>query len=230
MKNLFSKKGMIFTALFTILALVGMGINFSALVGADNQFFTLFQFFGPVAGGFIGMYGILAVAVAQLVSFVLVGKQFDLLNIARLFPMLFAVYYFSQHKKLGMNDKLSIAIPVLAIAAFWLNPVGREAWYFALFWTIPLIVKFLPDNLVFRSLGSTFTAHAVGGAIWAWTVPMTAAGWALLIPVVIFERSLFTLGIAGSYVVLTNVVNAIDKATDWRLAEFLNIEQKYVLA
>ena len=222
-----SKRGMVFLGLFTVLALVGMNINFSPLVGAENQFFTLFQFFGPIAGGFLGVFGVLAVAVALLINFVAVGKEITIVNLARLLPMLFAAYYFSQYKKQKLNDRLSIAVPVLAMLAFWLHPVGREAWYFALFWTIPLIVKFLPDRLVFRSLGSTFTAHAVGGALWAWTVPMTAAQWNFLIPIVAYERILFTAGIAVSYIVFTNVLNALDKAT--QISPFVNIEKRYVL-
>ena len=45
----FSKK-IFFVLLFGFITLVGSQINFSAIVGAENQAFTLFQFFGPIAG------------------------------------------------------------------------------------------------------------------------------------------------------------------------------------
>ena len=228
-KNL-SKTKWVFVFLFIALSIVGMKINFSNLIGAENQFFTLFQFWGPIAGGFLGpVYGVLTVFSAQMFDFLVNGKQLTLLNVARILPMLFAAYYFSQYKTRKLDDKLSLAIPILAIFAFWLHPVGQQAWYFAVFWTIPIIVKFLPDFVMLRSIGATFSAHAVGGAIWAWAVPMTVAQWNSLIPIVIFERTLFAVGIAISYFAFTTVLNAIDHATNGKISKLVNIEKYAVL-
>ncbi|MBI2079900.1 hypothetical protein HYT84_03980 [Candidatus Micrarchaeota archaeon] len=224
-----SKRGLAFVVLFILISLVGMNINFSKLVGKENQFFTLFQFLGPVAGGFLGAgFGVLTVLFAQLANFVLAGKQFDFLNVARLAPMLFAAYYFSKNKETKFSDRLSVIIPILAILIFISHPVGAQAWYFSLFWLIPIAVKFLPDNLLFRSLGATFTAHAVGGAIWAWSVPMTPEAWAALIPIVIYERLLFAVGISVSYILFTNILNAIEQSTSIDVSKIINIEKKYV--
>ena len=104
-------------------------------------------------------------------------------------------------------------MPLIAIAAFVLHPVGRQVWFYSLFWTIPVIIKLLPQkysgNLLFKSLGATFTAHSVGTMAWIWTVPMTAEQWIMLIPVTAFERLLFALGIAGSYIIVNTVLDAI---------------------
>ncbi|MBI5051223.1 hypothetical protein HZC08_00535 [Candidatus Micrarchaeota archaeon] len=228
--EILSKKSLVFVVLFVGLSLIGMNLNFSPLVGANNQFFTLFQFWGPVAGGFLGAgFGIATVLIAQLANFLLAGKQFELLNILRLAPMLFAAYYFSKNMQKNFDDRLSILVPVLAIMVFVANPVGAQAWYFSLFWLIPIVVKFLPENLILRSLGATFTAHAVGGAIWAWSVPMTQATWSALIPVVIYERLLFAGGIAVSYVIFTNVLNAIEQNSSINVSKIINIERKYLL-
>jgi hypothetical protein len=227
MVEILSVRGLAFLALFTVLALIGMQMNFSKLVGAENQFFTMFQFFGPIAGGFLGVWGAAAVMAAQLVNFAIAGKEATMLNLARLLPMLFAAYYFSQSKKVKLDDRLGIAVPLLAMTAFWLHPIGQQAWYYALFWTVPILVKFLPDRLFLRSLGATFTAHAVGGAFWVWTVPMTVEQWNLLIPVTAFERLLFASGIAVSYVLFTNVLNAVDSA--WSITRYVNVEKRYVL-
>lgn len=227
MNKILSRKGVVFLVLFTILALVGMKINFSALVGADSQFFTFYQFFGPIAGGFLGIWGAVAVLGAQLINFILVGKTVSAINLLRLLPMIFAALYFGRNGLRGIKDKLGITVPILAILAFWLHPVGQQVWYFALFWTIPIIAKLLPDNLILRSLGATFTAHSVGGVLWIWTVPMSATAWIALIPIVAFERGLFALGIAGSYVVFVNVLNAVDKVFD--INKYLTLEKKYVL-
>ncbi len=226
MKNMISKRGVVFLTLFVALTLVGMEINFSPIIGADNQFFTLFQFFGPIAGGFLGLFGVIAVLFAELVNFVLVGKEVTMINLLRLTPMLFAAYYFGMNAKKGFSDRLGIAIPVLAMIAFWSTPAGLEAWYYALFWLIPLAAKFLPDRLFFRSLGATFTAHAVGSAIWALTVPMTAAQWAMLVPVTAFERGLFAIGISASFVLFTNVLNIVDRI--WDIHKVIDIDGRYV--
>jgi hypothetical protein len=226
MSNLISKRGIVFLVLFTVLALVGMQINFSQVVGSNNQYFTFFQFFGPIAGGFLGVFGVVAVLFAQLINFFIAGKEITVLNLLRLTPMLFAAYYFGSNKKAGFSDKFNLIVPLLAMLVFWSHPVGQEAWFYALFWVIPIIVKFLPDNLFLRSLGATFTAHAIGGALWVWAVPMTAEQYILLIPITTFERLLFASGIAFSYVVFTNILNMID--TVWSIEKFVNIEKRYV--
>jgi len=230
LSKIFTKKRVIFIAIFTILVLLGKQINFSPLVGADNQFFTLFQFFGPIAGGFLGsVFGVIAVLFAELIDFFIVGKETTLINVLRLTPMLFAAYYFGTKKK-----NLSILVPIIAITAFISHPVGREVWFFTLFWTIPIIAKLLPqkysNSLISRSLGATFTAHAVGGAFWIWTVPMAAGQWVALIPIVIYERLLFAAGIAVSYVAFNALFDkVIDKLKISVPADVLRIEKKFTV-
>jgi len=230
LQKIFTTKRLVFIAIFTVLVLIGKQINFSPLVGAENQFFTLFQFFGPIAGGFLGaIFGAIAVLFAELIDFFIVGKEASLVNILRLTPMIFAAYYFGTKKK-----NWGVAVPVIAILAFILHPVGREVWFFTLFWTIPIIGKLLPkkysNNVLVKSYGATFAAHAVGGALWIWTIPMTATQWIALIPIVLVERFLFGAGIAVSYVTF-NVV--LDKALNlFKIkvpADILRIEKKFTL-
>lgn len=214
--KIFSAKRIIFIILFFMLVLVGQRINFSPVIGADKQYFTLFQFFGPIAGAFLGpVFGVISVLGAQLADFFLVGKAFSLINIIRLTPMLFAAYYFGTKKRVsGMS--VGIIIPLIAMAAFMLHPIGKQVWFFSLYWSIPVIVKLLPKkyscHVLLNSLGATFTAHAVGTAAWIWSVPMTAEQWIALIPVVAYERLLFTIGIASSYVIINTALDiVIDK-------------------
>ncbi len=229
-KKLFSKTGMVFLGLFILLTYVGMQINFSTLLGEENQFFTLFQFFGPVAGGFLGAgLGIASVLVAELINFVLVGKEINAVNFLRLLPMLFAAYYFAKNRERKLSDRLGTIVPLICIAAFILHPVGSSVWYFSLLWLIPLIVKFLPKHLFLRSIGATFSAHAVGGALWVWTVPMPAEVWITLIPIVLYERFLFAIGISISYIALNTVLDKVDSLTTQNLRNIISIEDKYVL-
>ncbi len=213
-------KRALFIALFILLVFFGNKINFSKLVGAENQFFTLFQFFGPLAGSFLGpWYGAAAVLGAQVIDFFAVGKAFSVINIVRLLPMVFAAYYFGVKKR----SLLAVLVPLLAILAFVTHPVGREVWFFSLFWTIPALIKVLPlkyaNNTLLRSLGATFTAHAVGGAAWVWSVPMTAGQWVGLIPIVIYERALFAVGIAVSYYVFNSVLDILAEKFKWNVPE-----------
>ncbi|MBN1157067.1 hypothetical protein JXA85_05590 [Candidatus Woesearchaeota archaeon] len=217
-------KKLMFLFVFMALVFIGDRINFSKVIGAENQFFTLFQFFGPIAGGFLGpLLGVVSVLGAQLGSFLLLGKAFSVLNLLRLLPMLFAAYYFGTKKKY-----IGVIVPVIAMALFILHPVGRQAWFYCLYWLIPILgvvlPKKVPGRLFFRSLGATFTAHAVGSVIFLYTVPMEAAQWIGLIPVVAYERLLFASGIAISYVVLNTVLDRL-KVPE----KFIHVDKSYVL-
>ena len=227
LNKLITKKGLLFLLIFSVLVFIGDRINFSKLVGAENQFFTLFQFFGPVAGAFLGpVVGILSVLIAEVSSYLLLGKAFTLINALRLLPMLFAAWYFGTKK-----DKLSFLVPVAAIILFVAHPVGRQVWFFALFWTIPIIIKLLPkkygERAFLKGLGATFTAHAVGGAMWNYIVPMTPAAWIALIPIVMFERMMFAGGITISFIALNTLLDRLDAKTK---AEYVNVDKKYVLS
>ncbi len=224
-KGLKSKK-FLFLALFMAGALAADRINFSSLVGADNQYFTLFQFFGPIVASFLGLgLGLAALLGAQAVNFVLLGKAMTVVNVLRLSTMLFAAYYFAR-TDFSKTDWFGIAVPLAAIVAFVLTPAGGRAWYFSLYWLIPIAVRVFgwSSNLVARSLGATFTAHAVGGAIWAWTVPMSAAQWTALIPIVAYERIVFAGGIALSFVLMNTVLDVASRKVD---LSALRIERPY---
>jgi len=221
MKQL-TPKNLIFLIGFVLFVWIGSKINFSALTGSPNQFFTLVQFFGPIAGGVLGpVFGFLTVLVANAIGLITRNTSIGLVDVLRLLPLAGAAVYFGMKEK-----KTSALVALIAMAVFVLHPVGRQVWFFSLFWTIPMISAFFPKILLLRSLGATMTAHAIGGAIWVWTIPMTADMWIALIPVVIFERALFTLGIAGSYIGTTTL---LDKFEQWTGIDLVELERKYAL-
>ncbi|MBI5635393.1 hypothetical protein HY993_00325 [Candidatus Micrarchaeota archaeon] len=216
LKQDFSKA--VFLVLFVIAGLIASRINFSQLLGAPNQFFTLFQFFAPIAGGFLGSaLGAGVIVATQLADFIFLGKEASLLNLLRVLPLVFAAWYFGSNSK----QKWEVAVPLLAIALFIAHPVGGQAWFFAaMFWSIPILAKlFFSDNLLAKSLGATFTAHAVGGVVWLYTLPTTPAFWVGLIPVVVYERALFAAGIAVSYVAANAALSRV------RLPQFVKISR-----
>jgi hypothetical protein len=179
----------------------------SQLIGADVSF-TLFDFFAPVAGAFLGgLTGIFSVLLVSIVNFV-ANDSYTVASLIRVYPTLFAVYYFSlpAHKKSG---KLMIVVPLLAILTFWAHPIGRQVWYYPLMWLIPVAAYFKRDWLFLRSLGATFTAHAVGGAAWIWALNLPATVWVGLIPVVLVERFLFAGGISASYLIFGKLLKTL---------------------
>jgi len=211
------QKKLFFLALFSVIGFIALQIPFNKIMGS-NVSFTLFDFFAPIAGGFLGpIFGILSVFGVEVTNMLIKGAPWTTGSIIRLFPTLFAVAYFAiiANKKYGstsLTTKWILAVPVLAILAFIAHPIGRQVPYYALmFWLIPVIAYFKRDNLFIRSLGSTFTAHAVGGAAWIWAFNLPAAVWQGLIPVVITERLLFATGIAASYIIMSHTLALLVK-------------------
>ncbi len=198
-------KKLFFLGLFSIVGFASLQVPFNKLAGS-NVSFTLFDFFAPIAGAFLGpVFGIASVFSVMVTNNIIRDVPWTTGTIIRLFPTLFAVYYFATIKK-GPNN-LILAVPFVAIFAFLAHPNGREVPYYTLFWLIPLIAYRFRNNLYMRSLGATFTAHSVGGAAWIWAFNLKAAVWNSLIPVVISERLLFAAGIAVSFVVTKKVLS-----------------------
>src|SRR3989338_1522288 len=205
-------------SLFVILGFVLMQIPFTALVGADARF-TLFDFFGPIVGGFLGsVWGMCTVLAMQLINWAWHGFNTDIATLIRFFPMLFATLYFAK------KSKFMLAVPVIAMIAFWAHPEGRQAWYFAFYWLIPIAMYFLRDKFTFaRALGTTFTAHAVGGALWAWAFNMKAALWISLIPIVWKERGLMALGMTLTYLAFNALFKWLE-SKGWIKLPFIKAE------
>lgn len=214
------KKKLIFTFVFIILGFLALQVPFTQLVGSKVKF-TLFDFFGPIASGFLGGgLGVLSVALMQLVNWLVHGLKTDVGTIIRFFPMLLATWYFAR------RSKFILIVPIIAIIAFIAHPIGRQVWYFSLFWTIPLLAHFLRDRWLFlRALGTTFTAHAVGGALWIWNFNLRAEVWQGLIPIVIIERLLFAGGITVTYLAFTWLLDYLIKK-GWLKLNFITLEKR----
>ncbi len=199
------QKKLLFLAIFTLVGFIALQIPFNKIMGS-NVSFTLFDFFAPMAGAFLGpIFGIASVLTVSITNNLIKDTPWSTAAIIRLFPTLFAVYYFAVISKKGAG-KWILAVPVLAILIFLAHPIGRQVPYYTLFWLIPLIAYKFKSNLYLKSLGATFTAHAVGGAAWIWAFNLPAAVWNGLIPVVIAERLLFATGIAASFIVVRHTL------------------------
>jgi len=202
------KKKLFFLALFSIVGFISLQIPFNKVVGS-NVSFTLFDFFGPMAGAFLGpVLGIASVFAVEVINLFIKHAPLTTGSFIRLFPTLFAVAYFAIVANKRYDGRWILAVPVLAILAFVVHPIGRQVPHYALmFWIIPVLAYFKRSNLFVKSLGATFTAHAVGGAAWIWAFNLPAQVWNNLIPVVIAERLLFATGIAASYIVVKHTLS-----------------------
>ncbi|MBI2598821.1 hypothetical protein HYW40_01185 [Candidatus Curtissbacteria bacterium] len=219
----------LYLAVFVVLGFVLLQFPVNNLAGTRAKL-TFFDMFYPVSGAFLGsIWGMAAVGLMQVANLAFHGfdgvKATSLLAFlatVRLLPMITGVAVFSK------PDKRLLTLPLLAIIAFLANPVGREAWYFTLLWVIPFAVwPFRERFLAARSLASTFSSHSVGGAIWVWAFPTTAAFWTGLVPVVILERSIFALGISASFILMTNILGYLSAKN--LLPKGVTLAKKYLI-
>jgi len=218
-----TKRNLLFIAVFAIIGFTVLQIPVAQLEGSSVKF-TVYDAFAPITASFIGSIpGVIAVFFMQFLNFLLHGAQIeDAGTIIRFFPTLFAVLYFSK------KGKFNLIIPAVAIVAFVAHPIGRDVWYFSLFWAIPIVAYFLRDRFLFaRALGATFTAHAIGGALWIWAFSLPAPVWNSLIPMVIAERFLFALGISASFVLVNNLLRLLEKKHILNFKFY--IDQKYLV-
>jgi hypothetical protein len=222
MKKYITKKNLTFIAIFAVFGFLALQVPVTQLVGSEVKF-TVYDAFAPIAGSFIGAVpGVIAVFFMQFFNFLIHGADVvDAGTIIRFFPMLFAAFYFAKKRR------FNLVVPIIAIIAFIAHPIGREVWYFTLFWLIPIVAYFFREQFLFaRALGATFTAHAVGGTLWIWTFALPATLWHSLIPIVAMERLVFALGITGSFIVVNNLLYFLEKKNIFNLG-FL-VEEKYL--
>lgn len=200
------KKTIIYVVAFSVIGLLFLQIPFSTLIGGSHQTFSLFDFFAPTIGAFLATgWGAITVIVVKVFNVIAHHQTFDVTTIVRLFPLAFAALYFGARK----YKTLVSLIPLACMAMFIMHPEGRQAWYYSLYWLIPLASSFAKKSLVMNSLGATFTAHAIGGVAFLYAFNLPAEVWIALIPVVFIERMMFTAGIALSYVAMNSLASVL---------------------
>ncbi|MBI5037991.1 MAG: hypothetical protein HZC01_04815 [Candidatus Kerfeldbacteria bacterium] len=198
------QKKIIALLLGATLGLLFLSLPVSQIIATGNQHFTLFDLTAPTLGAFIGSgWGAATVIIVKLVHAFSTNQALDTITIIRLFPLAMAALYFGARR-----SKFIIAlIPLICMALFIMHPEGRQAWYYALYWLIPVVAIFAKRSLVLNSLGATFTAHAIGGVTFLYALNLSAEVWIALIPIVFIERMIFTAGTAVSYVALNSLAN-----------------------
>lgn len=198
-------KQTIFLLIFFAVIFTASKIVIFKVIGA-SQAFTLFEFLYPLPAAFLGgLWGAGMVLVVKILNWLISGQNLDLITFVRFFPAVLAALYFAN------KSKLNLIVPTSCMILFWLNPVGLAAFPYALFWLIPIIAFPFKKNLVLNSLGTTFTAHAVGSVAFLYAAPMTPEIWRNLIPIVFMERFIFAGGIVISSLIFSMVIKFIEK-------------------
>jgi len=197
------KKKLFYLLCFVILGFILLQVPFTNIIGSDQKF-SLFDFFAPTIGMFLAsIWGTISVIVVKLTSALVSGQTLDTVTIIRFLPLALAALYFGARK----YKYIVSIIPLICIALFVMHPEGRQAWFYSLYWLIPVAAIFIKKSLVFNSLGATFTAHAVGSTAFLYALNLPSGVWIALIPIVFLERMLFTGGIAVSYIIFNTAVN-----------------------
>jgi hypothetical protein len=170
-------------------------INISAVFGISRAF-GLFSMVAPVTGvSGAGLLGLFCALVRRFlwhhsdaVSWVVRAAHV---------PTICATAYWS-----FSHAAIRILIPIVCMILFWLHPIGAQAWPYALYWFIPILV-YIPstkNNIFCTALGSTFVAHGVGSVITLYLMSaLTPAQWLALIPVVAVERLICATVMFASY-------------------------------
>ncbi len=210
-----------FAVLFAALFIVLTKTKMFPILGTEFNF-SLAVMFGPALGGLLGTpLGVATIILSQAVG-TAIGMYTitDTLSLLVFFPILFGAVYFARSFR---GDKRMIAIPLAMMAGFLLHPVGREVWFYSLFWLIPVAVMQFKDRIdaVLRhpiartysySLGTAFVDHSVGSVVYLWFLNIPAQFWVAAIPITILERLLIALGITFSYHAVKAAMNALQDA------------------
>jgi len=197
-----------FAVLFAALFIVLTKTKMFPILGTEFNF-SFGVMFGPALGGLLGMpLGIFTIVLSQVIG-ALIGLYTikDTLSLLVFFPILIGSVYFARSFR---GDKRLVVIPLICMAGFLLHPIGREVWFYSLFWIIPMAVIVFKDRIDSRlkhpiartysySLGTAFVDHAVGSVVYLWFLNIPAQFWIAAIPLTLIERLLIALGITFSF-------------------------------
>lgn len=172
-------------------------IKISYIIGSHAAFFSASSIALPLMGSFSRIPAItMSCAFGFMIRLALGASVLPML--AYWVPGLCAALYWQMPSKI-----YRAGLPLLCMALFLVHPVGIAAAPYAFYWFIPFVIAFIKsENIWTHALASTFTAHAIGSVIWLYTMPITAAMWLALIPIVACERMLYAAGIVVGHAVI----------------------------
>lgn len=179
----------------------------SFMVGSKFAFFSAVNCVMPLSGIFAGYTGIFFITMTRLLFLIFCSSTMIMVNTI---PSFIASIYATTNSKI-----MQCLISVICMMLFLLHPEGSMAKLYTLYWIIPIVVSlFFNQYLYLRFLGTTFTAHAVGSVLFLYQTNMSSLYWNGLIPVVIFERLLFTAGMIITYHIFNKIFHMVEQSID----------------
>lgn len=207
-----------FSIMFASLFIVLTKVKITPILGTESSF-SASVMFGPIISKFLGIsFGSSSIIFAHIFG-VIVGiyKLKSIFSYFIFLPIIIAGIYFARIFK---NEKKLLWIPLACISLFILHPIGREVWFYSLFWTIPLFFVIAKDridriskNYVARvylySLATAFIDHCVGSVLYLYLMNIPKEFWIMAIPLTIIERIIIALGITVSYFFVRISISAL---------------------
>lgn len=176
--------------LCVFISLITASVKLSYMVGSSHTFFSAANIMIPFTGLIGGISAATLLCLLRVVRFLFL-RTWSWSLLAHVVPGFGASLYWSLPPLF-----MGCIVPFVCMILFIMHPIGFQAMVYTSFWLIPIGVYFYSTkNLFLHALSSTLVAHALGSVIWLYTVPMTAALWIGLMPIVVIERIVFALGI-----------------------------------
>jgi hypothetical protein len=165
-------------------------------------------FFTPLAGYYGGAAGSLTLYLFRICqsSLILPQQGYKYYLVYHIPSFCAGLYIAAFRASSARKYALGCALPLLCMALFVIDPVGSKAWWYSLYWLIPVMVTLTSCTSRFMQLlGATFVAHAVGTIRWMMMHHMTVEQWQFLVGVVWYERLLaacvmYGIVVVGDYV------------------------------
>lgn len=191
-----------------LMVFIAKFIPFSSILGSQYAFFSASTIFALIVTRHVSLWT-LSLFLIPFQGFSISSIFIFLMN---RMPLFFASWFYARSGQL-----LSLVISCLCFGLFIYHPIGLQAWPYAVYWLIPVLIYASGNNNIFlKALSAVFVAHAVGSAVWIYTHDMTPEFWLALIPIVAVERLIMALSVT-----LVEHGIATYKASDSRFREKL---------
>ncbi len=187
-----------FTSILFFFAAVIAAIPFNFIIGSKFAWFSCASMIMPA----FGYHYSLVYVIFYIFTKSLCSSKIIFLCLHKT-PLLFATMTLQQR-----HVVLYVGLPVSAMILFVLHPIGLQAWWYAGYWFIPMLIYFfVQDSIYSRACAASFVAHAIGSIIWLYQGCISAEVWMALIPIVAIERLLIAAGMVSSIMLLQVIKN-----------------------
>lgn len=184
-------------------------LPFNWIVGSQFAMFSWSSVFAPVIAL---QFGLGWVGCFFVSSKLLTGASLSKFLLHRL-PLVCSARAFAK-----ADVWMSVVVPLASIMLFIVHPVGGQAWLYAMYWLIPVMLWIATQSVWSRALQASFVAHAVGSVIYLYTGSISVEVWMNLIPLVAVER----LAMAGGMVICNELCTILlQRISKWYQRSFI---------